>query len=103
VIVPFTAGAAIDITGRVICVNLSQFCGQPVTIDIRGEGIVIPASEVAARRKPNAYTLLLISVMTLAVNPPICLKLAYRLLEVFEPISLLGTLSFSSWFVQTRH
>jgi tripartite-type tricarboxylate transporter receptor subunit TctC len=94
VVVPFPAGAATDITGRVICAKLSQIWGQPVTIDNRGGGNGIPASEVVARAKPDGYSLLLTSAMTHAVNPAIYPKLSYRPVEDFEPISQLGTLSF---------
>ena len=38
IIVPFPAGAATDITGRVIAAKLSQMWGQAVTIDNRGGG-----------------------------------------------------------------
>jgi tripartite-type tricarboxylate transporter receptor subunit TctC len=94
VIVPFPAGAATDITGRVISAKLSQIWAQPVTIDNRGGGNGIPAAEAAARAKPDGYTLLLTSAMTHAVNPALYPKLPYRPIEDFEPISQFGKLSF---------
>ncbi len=94
VIVPFPAGAATDITGRVIAAKLSQIWAQPVTIDNRGGGNGIPAAEAAARAKPDGYTLLLTSAMTHAVNPALYPKLPYRPIEDFEPISQFGKLSF---------
>jgi tripartite-type tricarboxylate transporter receptor subunit TctC len=93
-IVPFPAGAATDITGRVISAKLSQMWAQPVTIENRGGGNGIPAAETVARAKPDGYTLLLTSAMTHAVNPALYQKLPYRPIEDFEPISQFGKLSF---------
>jgi tripartite-type tricarboxylate transporter receptor subunit TctC len=94
IIVPFPAGAATDITGRVIAAKLSQIWGQPVIIDNRGGGNGIPAAEAVARAKPDGYTVFLTSAMTHAVNPALYAKLPYRPIEDFEPISQFGKLSF---------
>ena len=94
IIVPFPAGAATDITGRVIAAKLSQMWGQAVTIDNRGGGNGIPGAEAAARSKPDGHHLFLTSAMTHAVNPALYPKLPYRPIEDFEAISLFGKLSF---------
>ena len=94
IIIPFPAGAATDITGRVIAARLAQLWGQPVVIDNRGGGNGLPAAETAARAKPDGLTLLLTSAMTHAVNPSLYERLPYHPLDDFEPISQYGRLPF---------
>lgn len=94
IIVPFPAGAATDITGRVMAAKLSQLWGQAVVIDNRGGGNGISAAEAAARAQPDGYTLFLTSAMTQAVNPALYAKLPYDPVKDFEPITRFGQLPF---------
>ena len=94
IIVPFPAGAATDITGRVVAAKLSQIWGQAVVIDNRGGGNGISAAEAAARANPDGYTLFLTSAMTQAVNPALYAKLPYDPVKDFEPITRFGQLPF---------
>lgn len=93
-IIPFPAGAATDITGRVVAEKLAQIWGQPVVIDNRGGGNGLPAAEAAARARPDGHTLLLTSAMTHAVNPGLYDKLPYHPIDDFEPVSQFGRLPF---------
>lgn len=93
-VIPFPAGAATDITGRVVAARLAQLWNQPVVIENRGGGNGLPAAEYVARAKPDGYTLLLTSAMTHAVNPSLYDKLPYHPLEDFEPITQFGRLPF---------
>ncbi|MBL8384153.1 MAG: tripartite tricarboxylate transporter substrate binding protein [Burkholderiales bacterium] len=93
-IVPFPAGAATDITGRIIAEKLAQMWGQPVVVDNKGGGNGLPAAEAAARAKPDGLTLFLTSAMTHAVNPSLYDKLPYHPLNDFEPVSQFGRLPF---------
>lgn len=94
VIVPFPAGAATDITGRIVAEKLSQLWGQPVTIDNKGGGNGLPAAEAAARARPDGHTLFLTSAMTHAVNPALYDRLPYHPIDDFESVSLFGRLPF---------
>ncbi len=93
-IIPFPAGAATDITGRIVAEKLAQMWGQPVVIDNRGGGNGLPAAEAAARARPDGQTLLLTSAMTHAVNPGLYEKLPYHPIDDFEPVSQFGRLPF---------
>ncbi|MEY3104914.1 MAG: hypothetical protein RJA72_946 [Pseudomonadota bacterium] len=93
-VIPFPAGAATDITGRIIANKLSQMWNQPVVVENRGGGNGIPAAEMVARAKPDGYTILLTSAMTHAVNPSLYDKLPYSPIEDFEPVSQFGRLPF---------
>src|SRR5262245_13299556 len=94
IIVPFPAGAATDITGRVIADKLGQMWGQAVTIDNKGGGNGLPAAEAAAKAKPDGLTIFLTSAMTQAVNPALYDKLPYDPVADFEPITRFGTSPF---------
>jgi len=93
-VIPFPAGAATDITGRVVAARLAQLWNQPVVVENRGGGNGLPAAEYVARAKPDGYTLLLTSAMTHAVNPSLYDKLPYHPLEDYEPITQFGRLPF---------
>ena len=94
VIVPFPAGAATDITGRVVAEKLAQIWGQAVTIENKGGGNGLPAAEFVARARPDGLTLFLTSAMTHAVNPSLYEKLPYHPVNDFEPVSQFGKLPF---------
>lgn len=94
IIVPFPAGAATDITGRVVADKLGRMWGQAVTIDNKGGGNGLPAAEAAAKAKPDGTTLFLTSAMTQAVNPALYDKLPYDPVADFEPITRFGTSPF---------
>ena len=93
-IVPFPAGAATDISGRIIAEKLTQMWGQPVVIDNKGGGNGLPAAEAAARARPDGQTLFLTSAMTHAVNPWLYDKLPYHPLDDFEAVSQFARLPF---------
>ena len=94
VVVPFPAGAATDITGRIVAEKLSQLWGQAVTIENKGGGNGLPAAEFVARARPDGLTLFLTSAMTHAVNPSLYEKLPYHPVNDFEPVSQFGKLPF---------
>ena len=94
VIVPFPAGAATDITGRIVAEKLSQLWGQAVTVENKGGGNGLPAAEFVARARPDGLTLFLTSAMTHAVNPSLYEKLPYHPVNDFEPVSQFGKLPF---------
>jgi len=90
-IVPFTVGGASDTAGRIISQQFSERWGQKVFVENRpGAGGTI-GTEIAARAKPDGYTLLLGSSTELAVNPNLYPKLQYDTLRDFAPIGLIAS------------
>jgi tripartite-type tricarboxylate transporter receptor subunit TctC len=89
-VIPFPAGGATDVIGRLLGKKLSERLGQPVVIDNRaGAGTIVGAGYVA-NAAPDGYTLLVSSGTTFTVNPAINQKLPYDSLKSFEPIGLTG-------------
>ena len=89
IIVPFTAGAGVDIVARAVGVSLTEAWKQSMVIDNRpGAGGTI-AGELVARANPDGYTLMLGNVSTLAIAPALNPKLSYHPLRDFAPITLI--------------
>ena len=64
-VVPFAAGGATDILGRLLASSLADRLGQPVVVENRpGAGTMVAASQVA-KSPPDGYTLFLASNSTL--------------------------------------
>jgi tripartite-type tricarboxylate transporter receptor subunit TctC len=91
VIVPFTAGSAIDVNARVIGQKLSDTWGQPVLTDNRPGANTIIGTEAAAKAPADGYTLALANDATLAMNPALYPRLPYDPLRDFAPITLIGS------------
>lgn len=89
-VVPFPAGGATDVLGRVIAKKLGDKLGQNVVVDNKGgAGTTIGAAYVA-KAAPDGYTLLISSGTTFTVNPAVRPKLPYDPVKSFEPIGITG-------------
>ncbi len=89
VIVPFSAGGAVDGPMRVIAQELSKRFNQQVIVENRpGAGAMI-GSEAVAKSAADGYTLLLAS-QTNAISASLYSKLAFNPIEDFAPVSLIG-------------
>lgn len=85
-IIPFSAGGAADVPGRILADRLTPVLGQQLVIENRpGAGSTIGA-EAAARSAPDGYTLFMIS-NTHFVSAGLYKKLAYDSLNDFTPIT----------------
>ena len=91
VIVPFTAGSAIDVNARLIGQKLSEMWGQQVIADNRPGANSIIGMEAAAKAPPDGHTLVLANDAALAMNPALQPKLSYDPGRDFEPITLIGS------------
>jgi tripartite-type tricarboxylate transporter receptor subunit TctC len=86
-VVPFAAGGATDILGRLLGQGLSTRLGQPVVVENRpGAGGGVGATAVA-KASPDGYTLLLGAVSTHAINPTLYKSLGYDAAKDFVPIA----------------
>jgi tripartite-type tricarboxylate transporter receptor subunit TctC len=89
-VVPYPAGGANDMLGRLIGQKLSEGLGQPVIIDNKpGAGTLIGAN-IVAKAAPDGYTLLVGGFASNAVSP-LLFKAEYDPVTAFEPIGMFGT------------
>jgi tripartite-type tricarboxylate transporter receptor subunit TctC len=85
-IIPFSAGGAADVPGRILAQRLSESIGQQVVVENRpGAGSTIGA-EAAAKAAPDGYTLFMIS-NTHFVSAGLYKKLPYDALNDYLPIT----------------
>lgn len=85
-IIPFSAGGAADVPGRIVTQRLGEALRQQVIVDNRpGAGSTIGA-DAAAKAAPDGYTLFMIS-NTHFVSAALHKKLAYDSLNDFTPVT----------------
>ena len=86
-VIPFSAGGATDVPGRIIAQKLSAALGQQVIIDNRpGAGGVI-GSHIVAKAQPDGHTMLLTGT-AFALAPTIYHgKLAFDPIRDFAPVA----------------
>ena len=89
-IVPFPAGGATDIVGRLVAQKLSEAWGHQVIVDNRGGAGGTIGSEVAAKSPPDGYTILVGTSSTHAVAPSLYSKLGYDPVRDFAPVTLIA-------------
>ncbi|WP_207541260.1 Bug family tripartite tricarboxylate transporter substrate binding protein, partial [Sabulicella rubraurantiaca] len=80
-IVPFPAGGASDITGRLLGERLQPILGQPFLVDNRGGAGGNVGADAVAKAEPDGHTILLSAAALLAAN-----KFLYRRSMPFDPM-----------------
>ena len=84
-IVAFAPGGAADIIGRIVAAQLSEQLGEQIVVDNRGGAGGVIGTEIAAKAKPDGYTLLLFSSAH-TINPSLY-KLPYDPVKDLTPIA----------------
>jgi tripartite-type tricarboxylate transporter receptor subunit TctC len=89
-VVPFSAGGAVDTVGRLIGNQLSKGLGQPVVVEnVTGAGGTIAAARVA-RASPDGYTLLVGNLGTQVASVGSFKNLAYDPRTDFAPVMIIA-------------
>ena len=87
-VVPFAAGGAFDVLGRIVAARMSETFGQQVIIEnTTGAAGIIGVKRVASAA-PDGYTLLFGSIGTHAYNQTIYRKPRYDAVRDFTPVAL---------------
>jgi tripartite-type tricarboxylate transporter receptor subunit TctC len=90
-VVPFTAGGAVDVLGRALAASAGQILGQQIVIEnVGGAGGMTGANRVA-KAAPDGYQFVLGSVGTHAQNQWLYKHPAYNVVKDFEPVILIGS------------
>jgi tripartite-type tricarboxylate transporter receptor subunit TctC len=88
-VLPFPPGGPTDVLGRLIAQQLTEQLGQQVVPDNRPGLAGNIGLELAARAKPDGYTMVL-SAPPIAISPSLYTKLGYDALQDLAPISLVA-------------
>jgi tripartite-type tricarboxylate transporter receptor subunit TctC len=90
ILVPFAPGGANDVVVRAIQQPLAEALGQPIVVENRGGAGGSLGTGVAARAKPDGYTVLM-AATGYAVNPSLYEKVYYDPLKDFDQVAELTT------------
>ena len=90
-IVGWPAGGPSDNVARLVAKRMAEILGQAIVIDNRaGAGSNI-GSEMAARAKPDGYTILFATGSSHGLNSALYANLPYKPIEDFAPIGFIST------------
>jgi tripartite-type tricarboxylate transporter receptor subunit TctC len=89
-VVAFPPGGSVDVVARLVAPQLSQSLGQPVVVDNRSGASGNIGTELAARAKPDGYTLLVHTIPFVA-NVHLYSPLPYDPIADFAPVCLLSS------------
>ena len=89
-IAPFPPGGSVDIMARLIAEPLASQLGGKIVIENRSGASGNIGMEVAARAKPDGYTLVL-NTIPLATNQSLFAKLSWDPIKDFSPIGMVAT------------
>ena len=87
IVVPFGPGSGTDLGARLLGQKLSEALGQPVVIDNKPGANGSIAAELAAKARPDGYTLMMGTNSTHGANPALMRELRYDPIKSFEPVS----------------
>jgi tripartite-type tricarboxylate transporter receptor subunit TctC len=89
-IVPFTPGGGVDLTGRVIAPKLSEALGQTVIVENRGGAGGLIGVDLGAKASPDGYTVVIGTIGNIAIAPHLQSKMPYDPQKDLVPISQLA-------------
>lgn len=89
-IVPYSPGGPLDGMARLLAEKVQPDLGTVVVENKPGAGGNIGAS-IAAKAKPDGYTLVMGAVATNAINPWLYEKLPFDPIKSFEPVTLVAS------------
>lgn len=90
-VVPYPPGGATDVIGRIVAQRLSTALGQQVVVDNRGGAGGNIGADLAAKSKPDGYTLLMAAMTSHSTMARLERgKLAYDLQKDLVPVQVVG-------------
>jgi tripartite-type tricarboxylate transporter receptor subunit TctC len=90
-IVPWPAGGGVDTSARIISQPLSERLGQAIVVENRAGAAGNIGTALAAKEKPDGYTLLMGSLSPNAVNPHLYTTLGFDPIKDFAAVALVYT------------
>ena len=90
-IVPFAAGGATDVIGRLMAQKLSDTLGQQVVVENRGGAGSTVGTDMTAKSSPDGYTIGMVANTSLVTAPFVYPNVAYRPIEDLTYLAMIGT------------
>jgi tripartite-type tricarboxylate transporter receptor subunit TctC len=90
IIVPFAAGGTSDILARQLGVKLTEAWGQPVVVENKTGANGNVGADFVAKSAPDGYTLLLMDIGALAINPSVYANMPFDPVKDFSAIGFVG-------------
>ena len=90
-VVPFAAGGALDVVGRILGQKLTESWGRQILIDNRLGAAGNIGAEFVAKALPDGYTLLMSSVTTQAISMSLLSRPPYDFVRDYAPVMLVAS------------
>ncbi|MDA8450012.1 tripartite tricarboxylate transporter substrate binding protein [Acidovorax sp. NCPPB 3859] len=94
-IVPFAAGSGTDAVARTVGQKLAERLKQPVLVDNKPGANAQVGAQLAARARPDGYTLFMTTNTSHSANPALYTSLKYDPIKDFTPVARVGELPFA--------
>ena len=91
-VLPYAAGSAVDVLGRLYAQRMSETWSQQVVVDNRTGANGIIGMELIARAAPDGYTIGMGNIATLAINSSLYPNQPFDVARDFVPVSLTATI-----------
>ena len=101
-IVPFAAGGATDVIGRLMAQKLSDTLGQQVVVENRGGAGSTVGTDMTAKSAPDGYTIGMVANTSLVTGPMVYPNVAYKPLDDLTYLAMIGTFA-NAFTVRADH
>jgi tripartite-type tricarboxylate transporter receptor subunit TctC len=90
ILVPYAPGGITDIAARIVGAKLTEAWGQQVVVDNRPGGNGFIAMTAGAKAAPDGYTLVMVTVGDVAINPAMFKEMPYDVERDLAPIAMVS-------------
>jgi tripartite-type tricarboxylate transporter receptor subunit TctC len=90
ILVPYAPGGITDIAARIVGAKLTEAWGQQVVVENKPGGNGFIAMTAGAKAAPDGYTLTMVTVGDVAINPAMFKEMPYDVERDFAPIAMVS-------------
>jgi tripartite-type tricarboxylate transporter receptor subunit TctC len=90
ILVPYAPGGITDIAARIVGAKLTEAWGQQVVVENKPGGNGFIAMTAGAKAAPDGYTMTMVTVGDVAINPALFKEMPYDVQRDFAPIAMVS-------------
>src|SRR6266536_226184 len=90
ILIPYAPGGIGDIAARIVGAKLTEAWGQQVVVENRPGGNGFIAMTAGAKAAPDGYTLVMVTVGDVAINPAMFKEMPYDVERDLAPIAMVS-------------